>query len=148
MRDKHEEDEDTEDDVGGDINVGVDHWLFFLFRELEELEAIKEAEEAALAEAEAAAAEAAAEAAAGLFGDDDDEDDMEKGDEGGGGGSEVHSRTGAPSPAKEVRARILILSQSLSQQWENYFLSFKICCSFIFMNFTPIGPYWSSRFIQ
>ena len=34
-------------------------------RELEELEAIKEAEEAALAEAEAAAAEAAAEAAAG-----------------------------------------------------------------------------------
>ena len=86
---------------------------FLLFRELEELEAIKEAEEAALAEAEAAAAEAAAEAAAGLFGDDDDEDDMEKGDEGGGGGSEVHSRTGAPSPAKEVGANhhlVLILN--------------------------------------
>ena len=39
--------------------------MFLLLRELEELEAIKEAEEAALAEAEAAAAEAAAEAAAG-----------------------------------------------------------------------------------
>ena len=41
--------------------------MFLLCRELEELEAIKEAEEAALAEAEAAAAEAAAEAAAGLI---------------------------------------------------------------------------------
>ena len=39
-------------------------------RELEELEAIKEAEEAALAEAEAAAAEAAAAATEGLFDDD------------------------------------------------------------------------------
>ena len=29
MRDKHEEDEDTEDDVGGDINVGVGHRLSF-----------------------------------------------------------------------------------------------------------------------
>ena len=43
-------------------------------RELEELEAIKEAEEAALAEAEAAAAEAAAEAAMDLFGDDNEDD--------------------------------------------------------------------------
>ena len=45
----------------------VDH-----FRELEELEAIKEAEEAALAEAEAAAAEAAMEAIMD-FGDLDDD---------------------------------------------------------------------------
>ena len=43
----------------------IDDDMFLLLRELEELEAIKEAEEAALAEAEAAAAEAAAEAAAG-----------------------------------------------------------------------------------
>ena len=43
-------------------------------RELEELEAIKEAEEAALAEAEAAAAEAAAEVAMDLFGDDNEDD--------------------------------------------------------------------------
>jgi len=73
-------------------------------RELEELEAIKEAEEAALAEAEAAAAEAAAEAAAGLFGDEDDdedEEDCEKGDEGRGGGSEIHSRSGLPSPGRD-----------------------------------------------
>ena len=45
-----------------------------LCRELEELEAIKEAEEAALAEAEAAAAEAAAEAAMDLFGDENEDD--------------------------------------------------------------------------
>ena len=60
-------------------------------RELEELEAIKEAEEAALAEAEAAAAEAAAEAAAGedldrdcstIFGDGD-EDNVDHGDQDG-----------------------------------------------------------------
>jgi hypothetical protein len=43
-------------------------------RELEELEAIKEAEEAAIAEAEAAAAEAAAEVAMDLFGDDNEDD--------------------------------------------------------------------------
>ena len=48
-----------------------------LFRELEELEAIKEAEEAALAEAEAAAAEAAMEAAMD-FGDDFDCNDDDK----------------------------------------------------------------------
>jgi hypothetical protein len=41
---------------------------------LEELEAIKEAEEAAIAEAEAAAAEAAAEVAMDLFGDDNEDD--------------------------------------------------------------------------
>ena len=72
-------------------------------RELEELEAIKEAEEAALAEAEAAAAEAAAEAAAGLFGDDDDEDEDDN-DDGGGlvrRGSELHSRSGLASPGRE-----------------------------------------------
>jgi hypothetical protein len=47
-------------------------------RELEELEAIKEAEEAAIAEAEAAAAEAAAEVAMDLFGDDNEDDKVKK----------------------------------------------------------------------
>ena len=49
------------------MNIRDQGDMFLLCRELEELEAIKEAEEAALAEAEAAAAEAAAEAAAGLI---------------------------------------------------------------------------------
>ena len=73
-------------------------------RELEELEAIKEAEEAALAEAEAAAAEAAAEAAAGLFGDDDDDEDDEDEDMTGGvvrRESDGTSRLGLPSPGRE-----------------------------------------------
>ena len=74
-------------------------------RELEELEAIKEAEEAALAEAEAAAAEAAAEAAAGLFGDDDDDEDDDDDDEPGNGvmrrESDVTSRLGLPSPGRD-----------------------------------------------
>ena len=47
-------------------------YLSIICRELEELEAIKEAEEAALAEAEAAAAEAAMEAVMDFDFDDDD----------------------------------------------------------------------------
>jgi len=84
------------------------------------LEAIKEAEEAALAEAEAAAAEAAAEAAMDLFGDDNEDDKVRKMPpfciflwqrqffktkniiQGGGNGilSNHHSRSDIPSPAK------------------------------------------------
>ncbi len=73
-------------------------------RELEELEAIKEAEEAALAEAEAAAAEAAAEAAAGLFGDDDDDDEDDDDNVNGDlrrGSDLLNSRSGMPSPGQE-----------------------------------------------
>ena len=78
-------------------------WSSLFLREIEELEAIKEAEEAALAEAEAAAAEAAAEAAAGedldrdrsIYGDGD-EDNVGHGDHDGceaaaGGDLGVHS---------------------------------------------------------
>ena len=58
-------------------------------KELEELEAIKEAEEAAVAEAEAAAAEAAAAAAEGLF-----DDDFELDDDSGSVGTDLQSGTG------------------------------------------------------
>ena len=50
-------------------------FIFLYFREFEELEAIKQAEEAALAEAEAAVAEATAGAVDGLFDFDSDEED-------------------------------------------------------------------------